>query len=310
MNGSLILVIGVASIGLAILVLVAGLLWGRARPDGVSGGLAAIERSYGLVQQSRGRSRHGGSGGRLELPAWSRALALRLSSSSVLPSLQRRLDVAGNPGAWTVDRMLAAKGLCMLVGLLLGGLFGLHSPVLAIGYALIGGAGLFFLPDLLLYNHGIKRQARVLADLPDAIDLLTVCAEAGLGFDAALAQVARNTAGPLAEEFSRSLQEMQIGRSRADALRGMVARTSAPDLRIFVSAVVQAGELGIPVARVLREQAAEMRVKRRQRAEEQAQKVPVKIMFPLIVCIFPALLVAIIGPGIIQIAHSLFGYAG
>lgn len=310
MNGSALLIIGVAGIGLAILVLVTGLLWGRARPDAVSGGLAAIERNYGLAQQSRGRSRHGGSAGRLELPGWSRALALKLSSSSVLPSLQRRLDIAGNPGTWTVDRILAAKGICMLVGLLIGGLFGLHSPVLAVFYAVIGGACLFFLPDVLLYNHGIKRQARVLADLPDAIDLLTVCAEAGLGFDAALAQVARNTAGPLTEEFARSLQEMQIGRSRADALRGMVARTAAPDLRIFVSAIVQAGELGIPVARVLREQAAEMRVKRRQRAEEQAQKVPVKIMFPLIVCIFPALLVAIIGPGIIQIAHSLFGYVG
>ena len=103
---------------------------------------------------------------------------------------------------------------------------------------------------------------------------------------------------------------MQIGRSRSDALRGMVARTAVPDLKAFVSAVIQAGELGIPVARVLREQASEMRIKRRQRAEEKAQKVPVKIMIPLICCIFPALIVVIIGPGFLQILHSLFGFGG
>jgi len=137
--------------------------------------------------------------------------------------------------------------------------------------------------------------------------MLTVCVEAGLGFDGALSQVARNTPGPLAEEFARALQEMQIGRSRTDALRGMVARTTVAELRTFVSALIQAGELGVPIARVLREQANEMRIRRRQRAEERAQQVPVKIMFPLILCIFPALLVVIIGPGILRIAHALFG---
>ena len=136
--------------------------------------------------------------------------------------------------------------------------------------------------------------------------MLTVCMEAGLGFDAALAQVARNTDGPLAGEFTRALQEMQIGQARSDALRAMLSRTTAPELRAFVAALVQAGELGIPIAKVLREQAGEMRIRRRQRAEEQAQKVPVNIMFPLIMCLFPALMVVVIGPGILQIAHSLF----
>jgi tight adherence protein C len=164
----------------------------------------------------------------------------------------------------------------------------------------------FFLPDVLLYNRGIKRQELILAGLPDALDMLTVCVEAGLGFDAALAQVARNTQGPLAEEFARGLQEMQIGLSRAQALRAVADRTTVSELRAFASSLVQASELGIPVARVLREQTVEMRVRRRQRAEEKAQKVPVKIMFPVVACLFPALLVVIVGPGVISIAHALF----
>ncbi len=122
---------------------------------------------------------------------------------------------------------------------------------------------------------------------------------------AALAHVARKVEGPLAAEFARTLQEMQIGLSRTQALRGMVSRSSVPELRAFISALVQAGELGVPVARVLREQASEMRIRRRQRAEEKAQKIPVKIMFPLITYLFPALLVVVVGPGVISIAANL-----
>jgi tight adherence protein C len=136
--------------------------------------------------------------------------------------------------------------------------------------------------------------------------MLTVCVEAGLGFDAALAQVARNTTGPLAAEFARVLQEMQIGNTRSQALRGMANRTTVPELRAFVSGMVQAGELGVAVADVLREQAKEMRLRRRQRAEEMAQKVTVKILFPLMTCLFPALFVIVIGPGAINIMHTLF----
>ena len=244
------------------------------------------------------------------MQAWAKSLAVRLSPAGFSATLQRRLDLAGNAPGWTADRILALKGMALLCGVAFGALIGLHKPALAILYALIGGGAFFFLPDVLLYNAGIKRQARILNSLPDALDMLTVCVEAGLGFDAALDQVARNTTGPLAEEFARALQEMQIGLSRVQALRGMVARTTVPELRAFVGALVQASELGIPTARVLREQASEMRVKRRQRAEEKAQQVPVKIMIPLILCLFPALLVVVIGPGAISIAHSLFGYSG
>ena len=135
--------------------------------------------------------------------------------------------------------------------------------------------------------------------------MLTVCVEAGLGFDAALSQVARNTTGPIAGEFARILQEMQIGKSRVEAFRALAARTTVPELNTLVSALVQADNLGIPVANVLRGQSHEMRLKRRQRAEEQAQKIPVKILFPLIFCVFPALFVIILGPAGIQIARHL-----
>ena len=204
------------------------------------------------------------------------------------------------------NRLFAVKALG-LVGLGgLGALIGLHDPSLAILTVGFGAAAGFFLPDLLLYNKGIKRQVLIQRDLPDAMDMLTICVESGLGFDAALARVARNSSGPVAAEFSRALQEIQIGKSRAQALRSLADRTTVPELRAFASAVVQAGELGIPIADVLREQAKEMRMRRRQRAEEKAQQVPVKILFPLIGCLFPALFIIVIGPGAISIVHALF----
>lgn len=308
MSGSLLLAGGAGAIGLGVGLLTTGLLSPRSRQRGVSRAIASIDRYYG--QQSPAQPARRDPGASTELPGWARSLALRLSPTGVAASLQRRLDLAGNSASWTADRILAAKGLTLLAGAVLGVLVGLHSAGLAIVYAAIGGVAGFFLPDILLYNAGIKRQAKILTALPDALDMLTICVEAGLGFDSALAQVARNTTGPLAEEFARALQEMQIGLSRVQALRGMVARTTVSELRTFVSSLVQASELGIPTARVLREQAAEMRVRRRQRAEERAQQVPVKIMIPLICCLFPALFVVIIGPGVISIAHSLFGYTG
>jgi tight adherence protein C len=142
-------------------------------------------------------------------------------------------------------------------------------------------------------------------DLPDALDMLTITVEAGLGFDAALSQVARNTEGPLAAEFFRVLQEMQIGMGRMDALRALSDRADLPELRGFITSMIQADAFGIPIANVLRVQAKEMRIKRSQRAEEQAMKVPVKILFPLIFCILPTLFVVVIGPGAVNIFHSL-----
>jgi tight adherence protein C len=148
--------------------------------------------------------------------------------------------------------------------------------------------------DLLLYNAGTKRQEKMRRAAPDAMDMLVVCVEAGLGFEAGVAQVAKNTKGPLALEFARVMKEMQLGRSRTEAFTDLAARTDVAEIKSFVAALVQADRLGVPVAGVLREQAAEMRVRRRQRAEEAAQKVPVKIIFPVLF---------FIGPGAIRIAQ-------
>lgn len=301
MSGSLLLIGGVAAIALGLAIFGIGALSPRTGNSGVASALVSIEQHYGRQAATLAAEAEAPA-----LPSWARSLAIKLSPSGVAGTLQRRLDLAGNSPRWTADRILAVKGIGLLVLGMLGGLFGLRHPALAILYACVGGAIGFYLPDVLLYNAGLKRQALIVSALPDALDMLTVCVEAGLGFDAALAQVARNSPGPLAAEFARALQEMQIGLSRTQALRGMVARTTVVELRTFVSALVQASELGIPIARVLREQALELRVRRRQRAEERAQKVPVKIMFPLITCLFPALLVIIVGPGVISIAHSIF----
>ena len=165
--------------------------------------------------------------------------------------------------------------LFAVIGLLLGG-FSLTGVIIAVG---AGAAGLF-LPDLLVYNAGLKRQDQLRTGLADALDMLTVCMEAGQSFDGALLQVARSVEGPIAGEFARVLSEIQIGNTRGQAFQGMGERTTPPEVKTFVSAIVQADRLGLPIANVLREQAKEMRLVRRQRAEEKAQKVPVKILFP------------------------------
>jgi tight adherence protein C len=285
-------------LGCLLLALTLGVVAVVAKPRvTAAGALTLIETSYSASVASK--TGVGAS------PGWLRSIALRLSPGGVAHGLQRRLDLAGNPPTWTPDRVLAAKGLGLLAGACLGGLIGFRSAGWLVTALVVGAVFGFFLPDLLVLNAGQKRQTLIRRALPDALDMLTVCVEAGLGFDAALAQVARKTTGPLAQECARVLQEMQIGKSRNEALRSLTTRTTVTELRAFVSALAQAGELGVPIASVLREQAREMRVRRRQRAEEQAQKVPVKILFPLIACLFPAMFVIIIGPGAISIARVL-----
>ena len=300
MSSSVVLLVGLAALAVAIVVLALTFLPWRSERPSVSRAVATIEEQYAREPLERQPQEP------MRLPDWLEHLAVLLSPAGIATVMQRRLDVAGNPPGWSTDRMLAVKGLGLLTLGVLGALYGLHNPELLIVGGGLGAVIGFFLPDILLYNSGLKRQERIPRDLPDALDLLTICVEAGLGFDAALAQVARYSRGPLAAEFARALQEMQIGKSRTEAMRSMAERTTSPELRSFVSAMIQSADLGIPVAHVLREQAKEMRVRRRQRAESQAQKVPVKITFPLILCLFPALLVVILGPGVIQIAHTLF----
>jgi tight adherence protein C len=226
-----------------------------------------------------------------------------LSRPGYRQRIQARLDRAGNPRAWGPDRLLAAKGFGVVAGVVLGLIFGSKQGGALTFLAPIGvGAFGLFVPDIYLHNLGQKRQIELQKGLPDALDMMTICVEAGLGFDASLIRVARNLKGPMAEECARALQEMQMGLSRAEALRSLLERTDVVELRVFVSAVIQSSELGISIADVLREQAAQMRVKRRHRAEEKAQKLQVKLLFPLITCLLPAMFVVILGPAIIQIA--------
>jgi tight adherence protein C len=238
------------------------------------------------------------------------SLGHRFTPNDASSRLRRKLDLAGNPTGWDSDRILAFK----MLGLLVGAILGFVVPLLSgnIAWAILFGVALaalgFFLPNIVLHQSAYDRSETIQRELPDALDLLVISVESGLGFDAALAQVARNTQGPLAEEFFRVLQEMQLGTGRSDALRALADRTDVVDLRGFVTAMVQADAFGIPIANVLRIQAREMRIRRSQRAEETAQKVPVKILFPLIFCILPSLFIVILGPAAIQIMTSFSGF--
>ena len=274
-----------------------------------AGQATGVARSLDLIEQTINRQEVGKAElplmDRVVLPALARfrALAIRLSPGGTSESMARRLDLAGNPGSWTAERILGAKGAGLLVGAILGLAFGGFSAkglLITLGAAVAG----FLLPDLLLMNAGQKRQEQLRLGLADALDMLTVCVEAGQGFDAALMQVARATTGPISGEFARVLSEIQLGKSRGDAFSSLAARTSATEAKTFVSALVQADRLGLPIANVLREQSNQMRLVRRQRAEEKAQKVPVKILFPMLLCIFPALFIVIIGPGAIKIVDT------
>jgi tight adherence protein C len=238
-----------------------------------------------------------------------KSLAVRLSPSGTSERLTKSLDRAGNPAPWTAERILGAKGAALILGMLLGTMYGGGLTLRGLGIAVGLGAAFFYLPDLLLYNFTLKRQEQTAKGLADALDMLTVCVEAGLGFDSALMQVARNIDGPISGEFARVISEIQIGKSRGDAFSAMGDRVTLPEVKNFVSAIVQADRLGIPIAAVLREQTSTMRLTRKQRAEEKAQKVTVKILFPLLLCIFPALFVVIIGPGAIRMMQSLFSGA-
>lgn len=247
---------------------------------------------------------------RVALPAlrWLGRIGRRLSPASVPERIGKELAYAGSPAGWDAERVLALK--IMAGALLAPAVFGLTSfagspPARRMALSLLFGLAGFYLPDWMLRARAGKRQGVIRRNLPDALDLLSITVEAGLGFDGAMAKVAREMGGPLGEELHRVLQEMQIGRPRPDALRDLAERTAVPELKSFVLAMVQADVFGVSVTKVLHVQARELRIKRRQRAEEQAQKIPVKIIFPVLLCIFPALFVVLLGPPAITVYQNL-----
>ncbi len=226
----------------------------------------------------------------------------------MVDGLERRVLLAGGPAAWPLERVLAAKLALGSAGLVFGLFRFLHAPGAVSLLVNIGiGVGAYLVADLVLYGRADKRQKQIRLDMPDTFDQITIAVDAGLGFEAAMARTARTGTGPLAEELMRVLQDIQAGMSRAQALRALVDRTDVGELRHFVAAVLQAEEYGIAIGQVLRVQATELRVKRRQRAEERALKLPVKVIFPLILCILPTIFIIVIGPGVIQISRTSFG---
>src|SRR4029450_52487 len=225
--------------------------------------------------------------------------------------VNRLIELAGNPPALTAERIVAFKIVGGIVGVVVGILVapllpftGFMVPVMSV--VLFSLAGYTF-PSAGLASRATKRQKEIRKALPDTMDLLTISVEAGLGFDAALAQVVKNVPGPLSEEIARMLQEMQIGVSRTEALRHVNDRTEVPELDGFVLSMIQADKYGVGVAKVLRAQSTELRQKRRQRAEEVAQKVPLKLLFPMIFMVLPALFIVILGPGAIKVYENFFG---
>jgi tight adherence protein C len=235
----------------------------------------------------------------------------RVTSSSFSDRTEKRLALAGNPGDMRVADWLGIKAVGTMVGaILFFFLFvvvGLLSFPFVIGVvmSLVGALFGYTVPEFWLGGRVKKRQHAILLMIPDALDLLTISVRAGLGFDAALGKVVEKLPGPLSEEFRRALAEVRVGKQRREALRDIVARTEVPPLTNFIGAIIQAEQLGVSISKVLQVQSEQLRIERRQRAEEQAAKAPIKMLFPLVGCIFPSLFIVILGPAIILIMINL-----
>jgi tight adherence protein C len=225
-----------------------------------------------------------------------------------LTKLERQRQLAGLGSTWSVEKLLALRLTTSILGTIWGVLMIVSNPIPLM--FLIGGLSVFigfFGPDAWLQHRAGIRQAQIGRELADTIDQITICVEAGLGFDAATARAARTGTGPLAEELRRVLQDLQVGVPRSQAFDQLLQRTDVPDLRHLVIALSQAERYGVPIANILRVQAGELREKRKAHAEEEAQKLPVKLLFPLILCVLPVLFIVLIGPAIIRIGGTPLG---
>jgi tight adherence protein C len=230
--------------------------------------------------------------------------ARRISPAGAVAALARRVELAGV--SWPLERFLVLKAAlaagALAGGLVLGSVSGSSMTLLLTLASTIVG---YLAPDVVVARLASDRQQAIADALPDTLDQLTICVEAGLGFDAAMTRTAGSGRGPLGQELARVLQDLRVGVPRAEALDSLLDRTDVPELRQFVHAMVQAETYGVPVSRVLRAQAVEQREKRRFRAEERAMKLPVKVIFPLVFCILPVLFIVVIGPAFIHLTDNL-----
>ncbi|MEV7527840.1 type II secretion system F family protein [Agrococcus sediminis] len=259
--------------------------------------VANLQRGYGDSVVDAPSESHG---------ALSR-LARRLTPPTLVSVLEKQHARAGRPADWNVDRLLTLKMLWVpTISALVLLLISTGQQALLIGLAVLLGVAVYFVPDLLLLSRGQERAQQVQRELADTLDQMTIAVEAGLGFDAAMNRAAANGKGALAEELTRTLQDMRMGLSRRQAFEDLSSRTHVVDLRRFVRAILQADAYGISIGDVLRTQAAEMRLKRRQRAEEQAQKVPVKVLMPLMLFILPVMFIVVMGPAALDMIE-MFG---
>ena len=233
--------------------------------------------------------------------------ALKLNPRSTTDNVARRLMAAGLGMKLSPTGFLALKALLALIGVFVGSMLGSGRGFvgLVVGAAMAGAIG-FLGPDYVLTLKARGRKEKIRADLPDALDLLAVSVEAGLGFDASLAKLNENMEGPLAQEFGLTLSEMRIGESRSEALKRMSDRVDAPELSAFTRAIIQADQLGTTLGRILRVQATDARLRRQAAAEERAMKAPIKMLFPTVLFIFPAMFLVILGPAILNV-QKLFG---
>ncbi|HLY15046.1 MAG TPA: type II secretion system F family protein [Candidatus Limnocylindrales bacterium] len=235
----------------------------------------------------------------------------RITSTSFADRTEKSLALAGNPGDLRVADWLGIKAVVAIIfGIVF---FLLFAVVNILGMQFLIGAAMSILglligyiaPEFWLGRRIKARQKAILLMIPDALDLLTISVRAGLGFDAALAKVTEKLKGPLSDEFRRALAEVRVGKTRREALRDIIPRTEVAPLTNFIGAIIQAETLGVSISKVLQVQSEQLRIERRQRAEEQAAKAPIKMLFPLVGCIFPSLFIVILGPAIILIVKNL-----
>jgi tight adherence protein C len=235
------------------------------------------------------------------------ALGGRFTPVGYVDTVRKKFVYAGRISADGVDRFLAIRVITVVLipaWFIFVTVFLPVTGILRLGALGLGGAILALGPDSVLNRRVEERQLIMQRKLPDILDLLTISVEAGLGFEQAVDRTVSSVPGPLSDEFARMLGELRAGSSRADAMRAMEQRTNVPEIRSFVLAILQADAFGVSIGRVLRAQADEMRIKRRQLAQEKAQKAPVKMLIPMVFCIFPALFVVVIGPAMINISRS------
>jgi len=233
---------------------------------------------------------------------WLAKWALRVNPRSTTDTVERRLMSAGVGLKISPTGFLAIKGLFALLGFSVGAMIGSSRGLGGIlMVSLVAGAIGFFGPDYAITLKARSRKEKVKADLPDALDLLAVSVEAGLGFDAAVARLCERIEGPLAEELRLTLQEMRIGETRENALKKLAARTDVPAVSSFVRAMIQADQMGMSIGRILRTQATDSRLKRQAAAEERAMKAPVKMLVPTVLFIFPAMFLVVLGPAFMDL---------